>query len=313
MRNYIVYFIMIFSLFSLNCPKHYAPTVKKIDVFYLGPLLDRDQNPAPVLAGAKQIEGIKVGNLVSEPPFMVILLKRSGFFDLLNDLGINFVITDTPIKSKKVFIIPKEMGYAIKNIQGIRFAIFSQGKDSLSISDRTRITLIRQRSDILWLIDKKLAELPPSHIVFLLRTREIADTNIIPLKVKPDPILQQRLQDFGQKFQTLLERKFRFKDKNFNEYLFERLAQTQDINVILYPETLFLGPGPKDSITIRQFINLVNCRIKFKKSTLTRKEIMDLINSKGLNRYGTIRKSNSALILSDLEGEYVFDLFNKTD
>ncbi len=303
------YTILLVVLVLLNCQKKYAPSVKKIDVLYLGPLIKENLSLNPILASTNGIDALKIGTLETNPPYLTVLLKRYGLFDLLNEFGVDFVISNFPIRTEKIFIIPGSMGYAIKNYDGIRFAILNQDKDSLSINDQTRITLIKQRSDILWVMDKNFLKLPPSRIIFFLKTRNMADTSVIPFTKKPDPLRLKELNKFSQKIKKKLARKIYFSGKSLNPYLFEKISRIRGVNIVLYPETLFRGTPPDDSITIQDFIKLINCETRFKKVKMTLKEINELKKTKNLSQWGKIQKDNFVLIPSNKEGQYVFDLF----
>ena len=151
------YLLLFMVPFLLNCPKRMTPGSRhKIDMYYLGSLTDDLQRPEPLLAGVAGLKGLKVGYLDTDKPGYALFLERIGLYKLYNDLPLDFLVTTYPAFGENHLPVLKTMGYGIKNIEGIRFGMISLGKDTLTIHDQTKISLARERSDVLWVIEKKL-------------------------------------------------------------------------------------------------------------------------------------------------------------
>lgn len=303
-------FLLIIPLL-LNCPKKYAPKVEKIEAVYLSSFYEDIQREKPFLSGIKNLSGIKIGHINTDPPFMAILLGRLGFYELLNSTGIDFVIGDPIVfqaDNINYFFVPVSMGYAIKNYEGIRFAILCKNKDSLTIADEITITLVKQRSDVLWVIDKAMIDSPPMKIDFFIKDRGLSDTSMTAIEIEPDTMLLKKLQNFKNNFNNMLSRKIYLENKRLDEYVLSKIALSKDVNVILYPEYLFGDVIKKDSISLSEILNNVMCGLKFQKSVdMTKNEILEFNKEKKYKVWGKSIKTNQVL-LPDNQGEYLFDL-----
>jgi len=298
-------------LLVLNCPKRFALKVEKIETIYLSSLYHDMYREKPLLAGIKDVPGIKIGHLQTDPPFMGILLGKLGFYQLLNETGLDFIIGDTPIfwtDDMRYFFIPISMGYAIKNYDGIRFAILSQDRDSLTVSDRIKMSLIQQRSDVLWIIDSNVINSPSMKINFFIKNRILSDTTITPIAIEPDSVLLKKLQDFKSMLDELLAQKIDLEGKKLGEYVLSKAALHEDANVILYPADLFNENIEKDSVSLRGILKNVMCELKFTKINIDREKILEMSRNKEYRIWGNMTGTNQVLMPDD-EGEYFFDLF----
>ena len=297
----------------LNCPKKYAPGVKKIEAIYISSLYEDIYREEPIITGIEDQPGLKIGHLITDPPFMANILARIGFYDLLNKYPIDFIITDLDIHGENYFSIPATMGYAIKNYEGIRFAVVYKNKDSLAIDDQIKLSIIKQRSDVLWIIDRALIESQPMKIDFFIKDRGLADTTISPIEVRPDTSLLENLRDFKTRLEEVLNSKIYLKGKRLNDYIFSTIAINKDVNVILYPDDMVLNVVKKDSLTIREVIDNVSCELKFKMSLdMTKNELIEISDEKKCRIWGEPIEKNRVLLPGD-DGEYLFDSFIPMD
>lgn len=302
------YFPLIFiCLLFFNCPKRASVKTSKIGVIYLSSLLEDIKKPEPYLCSIADTMAIKIGYVNFETPFMPQLFQRLGFYKFLSEIPLDFLITNYPVYGYNFLPIPLDLGYGIKNIEGIRFGICSQFYDSLSISDQVKLATLRERSDVLWIVDKKLLSLPALQIDFIIRNRVLQDTMIKNIKTVKDTIRQKHLNNFTQSLNQLLDTKIDLNQKKIAEYIFSRIKQKKNIEIMLYPEGLIKDSAVKDSMTIGQFLNNVACDTKFKTQELSEDEIKKKIRENGYQYRGTITSKNIALV-PDSEGEFLFDL-----
>ncbi|MGQ9465505.1 MAG: hypothetical protein ACUVQ4_07345 [bacterium] len=302
------FLILIFtcSLF-INCPKRVSVKTSKIEVIYLSSLLEDIKKPEPYLCSIADTQALSVGYINFETPFMSQLFQRLGFYKFLSELPLDFLITNYPVYGYNFLPIPIDLGYGIKNIEGIRFGICSQPHDSLSISDQVKLATLRERSDVLWIVDKKLLSLPALQIDFIIRDRALQDTMIKNIKTVKDTIRQKYLNSFTQSLNQLLNAKIDLNKRTIAEYIFSRIKQKRNFEIMLYPAGLIKDSAVRDSMTIRQFLNNVACDIKFKTQELSEDEIKKKIRENGYQYKGTIAKKNIALF-PDSDGEFLFDL-----
>jgi hypothetical protein len=305
-------FLLIFPLL-FNCPKKYAPDVESIEVLYVSSLYNDIYQDQPILAGIKGLPGLKVGHLKTNPPFMSIILGRLGFYELLNETGIDFVIADSLTfwtDNINYFLVPKSMGYAITNYEGIRFAILRKDKDSLAIADEIQISLVKQRSDVLWIIENRLLDIAPIRINFFIKDRGLADTTMTALKVETDSSLYGKIKEFKNKVEQTLNRKIYLEQKDLKAYILSTVSLNEGINIILYAQGLFINDISSDSITLEEILNSVVCEMKFSKMVMNKKQIQELNKEKEYKTWGKLKKNNNVL-LPDEYGTYLFDMFYK--
>jgi len=299
-------FLLILPFF-LNCAKRVSAIPKKIEVFYLSSLNEDLKRENSVVVGVNQLKGIKITYLHFEQPFLATVFERLGFYNLLNEFSIDFLITNAPVYGMNYLSIPETMGYGIKNYEGIRFAILNKNKDSLSIADETKITLLKERSDILLITDNKFLDSSPMKIEFFIKDRALTDTNITQMKIKPDSLLQKKLQAFKNTLNYTLNKRIDIENKRLDEYILSKLTQKEIADLILYPSNLFHKVITTNSITVYEFIANVACELKLKKVEMTKDEILKVKEEKKYNIWGNITKKNSVL-LPDEEGKYIFDI-----
>lgn len=301
------YSLLIFiCLIFLHCPKRVSLKTSKIEVIYLSSLLEDIKKPEPYLCSIADTGAITITYINFETPFMDQLFQRLGFYRLLNDTPLDFLVTNYPVYGYNFLPIHFDLGYGIKNIEGIRFGICSQYRDSLSISDQVKLATIKERSDILWIVDKKLLSLPPMQIDFIIRDRILQDTLLRNIKIVRDTTLQRKFNDFNESLDRLLNVKIDVNTTIAN-YIFSRVKQQKNINIMLYSEGLIKDSSVKNSITMGQFLSNVTCDTKFKIQDLSANEIKKIIKENGYQYWGDILKKNLALI-PDKDGEYLFDL-----
>jgi len=300
--------LLLLIALLLNCPKKYAPKVEKIEVLYLSSLYEDIYREQPYLAGLKNTPGIKIGHLHTEPPCMARLLGRLGFYQVLDEFPLDFIICDTTIYNAHYMSIPESMGYGITNYKGIRFAILSMDKDSLTIEDEVIMTLVRQRSDVLWVIDKNLISSPPQKIDFLIEARALTDTSMSAITVTPDSTLHNKLSNFENTLDEVLSTKIGLEGERLDEYVLSKVALHDDVNIILYPDMLFLDREVKDSISIGDLLDKVQCEMKLKEShRMTKAEIEQLSKEKGYAVWGELMQNNR-VSLPDTQGTALFDI-----
>ncbi len=316
MRFLFIWVLLLSGLF-LNCPKQVVPKFGKIEVIYLSSLYEDMKHDEPMLAGLNHLAGVKIGYFSTERPFMAVVLGRFGFYQLLNMAGLDYMISEELLPSAdsiNYFCIPKSMGYVIKNYGGIRFAILSKDKDSLTIDDEIKLSLVKQRSDVLWVLDKTFLEQPPMKVEFLIKNRELSDTIITAIKTKPDTVFLIKLHNFKEVVETFLNKKIYFPGKRFDEFILSEIAQHEDVNVILYPEDLFQDFVTEDSVTLEEIINNIRCEIKFRKIEISKEKLMEISKSEEYRLWGKALKKNLALLpVANIEvdntAKYIFDLF----
>jgi hypothetical protein len=305
--------LLLVVIVFLACPKKYAPKVEKIEAIYLSSLYEDIHRDKPILAGVKDLPGIKIGYIKTDPPFMAHILKRLGFYQVLNEFPIDFVITELDIHGMDYFTIPVSMGYAIKNYEGIRFAILCKNKDSLAIEDEIKLSLIKQRSDILWVIDNALLNSAPKKIDFFVKNRELSDTSVTAIMLKSDTVLLKILQDFRKKLRDFLNSKIHLEGKNLDEYILSKIAQRMKINVILYPDKICRTVAKRDSISIQELLNKLSWDLKFKSDQgVPKTEILKLSKEKKYNIWGKLAKTNQVLLPAE-DGTHLFDLYLPLD
>jgi hypothetical protein len=300
----------------LNCPKQIVPQVEKIDIIYLASLYDDLYRDEPFLAGVQHVEGIKIGHLITDEPFLAIVLGKLGFYQLLDECNLDFVVTDSPVYGFSYFPIRKSMGYGISNYKNIRFAIVSNDKDSLTIADEITLSLIKQRSDVVWVLDKDFLAAAPQEVTLHITDRVLAETTMTPLAVTIDTLLRDKLHRFRELVDEYLNTKIYFDDKNFDEYILSTIARRNDVNVIAYPDTLFTGSIDKDSVSLNEIIHNMLCTFRFIKTDITKKALLDMLQGERYLLWGKVMNQNVAMLPAEggegavsTRGTEVFDLF----
>lgn len=313
-KGYVTFIVLCILLFLCNCPRRYAPGAKKIEVFYLGSLYEDMFREKPIMTGVNSLEGITLGHVHSGKPFLDVILQRLGFYQLLNETGIRYVCGDPETMrsdNMNYFLIPLTMGYVIENYEGIRFGIISKPLDSLSIEQEVNLTIARQRSDILWIIDKKFLALSPRKISFFIKDRGLADTSTTSFTFRSDTLLLRRIRDMRERLEAILDRSLHLDKKSVEDYVFTSLSDRQEANVILYSPTLLHETRKDmraDDMTLADFLTIVSCNNRFTRYlNVTAEKVESLITKHGYMRWGVVTAKNNVL-LPDPEGEYVFDL-----
>jgi hypothetical protein len=299
----------------LNCPQKFIARVEKIEACYLASLYDDIQRETPLLAGIKDAPGITIGHLATDPPSFGLLLGKVGFYDVLSESGLDFVIGTSPTSwspDMTCFFIPMSMGYAIHNYDGIRFAIFVQDRDSLIIRDEIQMTLVRQRSDVMWVLDKKLLSLPPIKLDFFIKDRILIDTAMTTLDLTPDTNILKTLHSFKRTLNVVLNDPIDLGNQTVETYIFSRIAAREDVNVIIYPNDLFHNGVEQSSPTLREILQQVRFEQMFTKIQLSAQETTELTEEHNYRLWGTPTQSNQALVPAD-SGSYLLDLFYHGD
>lgn len=308
MMRYLLCVLLIIPLL-LNCPKKYTPKVDKIQVYYLGSLYEDIYREPPLLSGTPAMQGIVIGHLETEPPILRYILGKLGFFALLDEFPIDYVMSDTLVYNVHYLSIPRDLGYGIKNYEGIRFAIARRGSDSLTINDEVQLTLIKQRSDILWLIDNDFIKTTPRRIDFYVENRQLADTSIAALEVEPDTVLMNKVAAFRNRLDTLLSTTFILAGEDLSEFILSTIAERVDVNVIAYPPSMVVVQPQSDTVTLFETINSIDWTVRMQKVTdMANKDVSQLVDESGYTLWGRVQKTNTCLV-PDVQGKNLFDLF----
>lgn len=294
-------------LVMLCCTKGVVPKANKIEVLYLGSIYEDIRRESPISAGISKFPGVKVAHTLTEPPFMEFFLQSNGLAALLDELGFDFVIADTVIPGQKYFTVLRSMGYAIKNFGGIRFALLSC-KDSMTIDDQVKLSLVKERSDVLWVIDEDLLRLPPSIINFYISNRVLTDTSILPVKATTDESLKRHIMEFRAGIEKELNRKIHIAGR-LDDHLFRVLALKQEADVIIYPASLFTEVVEAESLSLRTLMQSVAFGMKLMKTELNDDEINELCATRGYHKWGKTEKANTVLVPDELRGRYIFNLY----
>ncbi|MCK4941009.1 hypothetical protein KAS45_02860 [candidate division WOR-3 bacterium] len=294
--------------FSLFCTKGVVTKVNKIEVIYLGSLYQDIYREEPVSAGISHLPGIKLGHTLTEPVFMEYFMHKIGLYQLLNDLELDFVITDSAVYNQHYFPIPKSMGFALENFGDIRLAILSKDKDSLNINEQVQFSLVKERSDVLWVIDRDLLSLDPSVITFYITHRSLSDTSLSPIQSITDTARTRKVAQFREKMDQLLNKKISTAGR-VDEHLFSVLAQKEELDVIIYPDRLFVETVQTDSVSLRELMHSVAFEMRFKKVEMSDDEILDVCAINSYNKWGSMEKTNSVLLPDKIEGQHIFDFY----
>ena len=306
--RYLLCVLLIIPLL-LNCPKKYAPKVDTIHVYYLGSLYEDMYREPPLLSGTPAMDGIIIGHLETELPILRHILGKLGFFTLLDEFPIDYVMSDTLVYDVHYLSIQRKLGYGIKNYEGIRFAIARRGSDSLTINDQVQLTLIEQRSDILWLIDNDFIKTTPRRIDFYIENRALADTSNTALEVEPDTVLLNKIAAFRSRLDTLLNTTFVLAGKNFGEFVLSTIAEREDVNAIAYPPRMVVAQPQSDSVTFFETMQSIDWTARMRKATdMTNRDLTQLVDENGYALWGRVQKTNTCLV-PDVQGKNLFDLF----
>jgi len=296
----------------IHCPKKHKPDIERIEVTYLGSLYEDIGAQKPLIAGIKEVNGITLGHVITQPPYIAVLLGEFGFYDLLNETGIDYIIADpylTNFDNVNYFLIPCNLGYVISNYEGIRFAIVSKGRDSLTIQDQIAIEIVNQRSDIMWMIDPAFLMAPPMTYYFYVQNRGLADTSAVQFETAVDTLLVQRFHDCARGIKEILERSVALGAHSIEDFTLSTLARNEDADVVLYPPVLFREDPDTNTVTIAEFINAVACEQQFYKDIMTEDQVVTWQEEHDLMFWGTLIDTNTVLY-PVLQGEYLFDLLS---
>ncbi len=298
----------IVFLLLVSCTAGVAPKGNRIEVVYVGSILEDIYRDNPVSASVSELNGIKVGHTLTRPVFMEYFLQRMGLSDLMADLGLDFVIGDTIVQGLGYFGLSRSMGYGIKNIEGIRFALVSAIKDSLTLDDQIRLTLLKERSDILWVIDKSLIELSPTLIRFHVRNRSLSDTSMMKLTAKIDTVNVRKITNFRMTIDKELNKMIAIMGR-IDDHVFSLIAQRETLDVIIYPAELFTGTFEEDSVSLRNLMENVAFETKFTKTTMDSTSIMQMCAKHGYTAWGRLKKTNAVLVPDVVAGRHIFDYY----
>jgi hypothetical protein len=304
--------ILVLCVFMIHCPKQHKPSIERIEVTYIGSLYEDIMSDTPLLAGIKDREGITLGHVMTQPPYKAVLLGKFGFFELLNETGIDHVIADpnlVNLDNVMYFIIPYHLGYVIQNYGGIRFAIMSKGKDSLSIQDQIQVGIVDQRSDIMWMIDPAFLMSKPMTHCFYVQNRGLADTSTTMFQPEIDTLLVKKLKECARNVAEILGRTVTLDTFSLKEFTLRTAARNQGADVMLYPSDLFKTEPDKHILTIDEFISAVACEQRFQTDDMTSDQIMALQDDHDLGLWGAL--SDTATVLYPAaQGRSLFDLLS---
>jgi hypothetical protein len=169
------------------------------------------------------------------------------------------------------------MGYGISNYKNIRFAVVSMNQDSSTIADEITLSLIKQRSDVLWVLNKDFLAAPPQKVTLHITNRALAETTVTSLTVSIDTLLRNKLHRFRKALDEYLNTKIFFDNKNFDEYILSTIALRNGVNVIAYPDTLFKGSIDKDSLSLGEIIDNMACTYRFIKTEITKTALLGML------------------------------------
>jgi hypothetical protein len=296
----------------IHCPKKHKPDIERIEVTYIGSLYEDIMSDTPLLAGIKDIDGVTMGHVMTQPPYITALLGDFGFFDLLNETGIDQIIGDPQLidlDNVMYFVIPYQLGYVISNYGGIRFAVVSKGKDSLTIQDQIQIGIIDQRSDIMWIIDPAFLMSKPMTYYFYVHDRGLADTSTTVFQPVIDTLLAKKLKECAHHVREVLERTIMLETLSIEEFTLRTAARNQDADIVLYPSDLFRAEPDNNKITINEFMSAVACEQRFFKDDMTRDQIVALQDEQDLRLWGTLSDTNTVLYPAK-QGKALFDLLS---
>ncbi|UCD05711.1 MAG: hypothetical protein JSV98_00275 [candidate division WOR-3 bacterium] len=298
-----------FLLILLSCIPGVSPRTRSINVVYIGSIWDDINREKPFCAAATNPDAIALAHTLTEPPFMEYYLHKMGLHELLNTLAFDFVIGDTLVYGGSYFPMSRSMGYAIKNFGGIRFAMICSAKDSLTMEDRVTLSLLKERSDILWVINKPLLEIPPSLIKLNIRQRALTDTSISAIKAKEDTVRTRLVRDFTRRIEKELNREI-IVAGSIADHVLSTVAQNEQVDVILFPEKLFLSNDKVQTLSLRKLIENVAFETKFRKAEMKRAQISEFCNETGCLTWGEIKQTNSVLIPDEKTGNRIFDYYH---
>jgi hypothetical protein len=294
----------------LSCTTGVAPKGNRIEVIYIGSIHDDIYRENPISAGVAGLNGIKLGHTLTTPVFMEYFLQRMGLSELMDDLGLDFVIGDTIVQSHGYFGLSKSMGYGLKNIEGIRFALVSGIKDSLTMDDQIRLTLLKERSDILWMIDKSLLRLSPALIRFHIRDRSLSDTSMVKLTTIGDTTSVRKIRNFTKKIEMELNKKINIMGR-LDDHIFSVIAQRETLDVIIYPENMFARIFEEDSVSLRALMESIAFETRFAKTNMDSAEISQTCKAHGYSTWGAVKQRNAVLVPDAARGRHIFDYYYK--
>ncbi len=302
------YLLLFFIILLLNCPRHPSPGArKKIEVYYLASILADLARPEPIITGLFTRDGLKIGRLENHNAGYSLFLSRLGLYDLLDSLPLDFVIADVPVPDRRFLTISRNLGYRIKNYDGIRFGAVCADAETLSIQDQITLSVIKERTDILLVMEPRFLRQPPVRIDFLVRRRELQDTSLSRIKTRPDPTWNARAAAFIKRLNDTLNTKFSMTAPSFSEFILDRLARSAGVNTILYPGRMFLADTAPADFNLRDLLLAVDATVRLKKGVFPRDS---LLKWQAANQYlmrGQPDKNTPALV-PDPEGVYVLDL-----
>ncbi|UCF69972.1 MAG: hypothetical protein JSW49_07160 [candidate division WOR-3 bacterium] len=301
---------VVIVLAVISCTAGVAPKGNRIEVVYIGSIYDDIYSENPVSASVGELSGIKLGHTLTRPVFMEYFLQRMGLSDLMADLGLDFVIGDTIVQGLGYFGLSRAMGYGIKNVEGIRFALVSAIRDSLTMDDQIRFTLLKERSDILWVIDKSLIELSPTLIRFHVRNRSLSDTSMTTLTTKTDTARVRKILNFRKTIDKELNKMIAIMGR-IDDHVFSLIAQRETLDVVIYPAELFTRLFEEDSVSLRNLMENVAFETKFTKTTMDSTSIIQMCAKHGYSAWGRVKKTNAVLVPDVAAGRYIFDYYYK--
>lgn len=302
------YLLLFFILFLLNCPRHPSPGAKKkIEVYYLASILDDLAQPEPIITGLFTRSGLKIGRLENHNAGYSLFLSRLGLYTLLDSLPLDFIIADVPVPDHQFLTISRNLGYGIKKYDEIRFGVVCAGAETLSIQDQIMISVIKERTDILWVMEPWFLRQSPVRIEFMVRRRELQDTSLSRIKTKPDPTWNTRAALFTKRLNDTLKTKFSTGTLSFSEFILDRLARSADVNTVLYPGHMFFAYAAPTDFNLRDLLLGVDATVRLKKGVFPRDSLLKWQADNQYLMHGRPDKNTPALV-PDPDGVYVLDL-----
>jgi hypothetical protein len=296
-------------LVSLSCIAGLSPGVRSIDVVYIGSIWDDINREKPFSARVTDTDAIKLAHTLADPPFMEYYLQQMGLHELMNELGFDFVIGDTLVYGGDYFPMSKSMGYAIKNFGGIRFAMICSTEDSLTMEDQVILSLLKERSDILWVIDKPLLETPPSLIKLNVHQRLLSDTSMSAIKAKEDMGMVDLISEFRHRIERELNATIETGGP-VTEHVLSTVAQKENVNVIIYPKGLFVSIKEAQTMSLRDLFESVAFEMKFRKTEMERGQIIEFCKTTGCLTWGEVTQTNNVLVPDEKTGKHIYAYYH---
>jgi hypothetical protein len=129
-----------------------------------------------------------------------------------------------------------------------------------------------------------------------------------PIKAEIDTSRHRLIKDFRSKVEQGLDRKI-FLAGRVDEHLFSNISERHAVNIIVYPEDLFIKMLERDSTNLRELIDCIAFEMKFKKTEMNEDEISEFCAANGFLRWGNVKEENDVLLPDEIDGRYIYDFY----